>query len=98
MFNEYSRELYNELLHRGYEEEFCRLIAGELHTEFTTRRMIGYLRQFPTLPMAEIVDEMLAIEADRDAWIQKKQSEEAQQVINEFYMRDTSDSEEEDRY
>lgn len=97
MFNDFSKELYDVLLKRGYEEEFCRLIATELHTEFTVRRMIGYLRQFPTLPMAEIVDEMLAIEADRDAWIQKKQSEEAQQAINEYYMQGAFESDEECR-
>lgn len=92
--NEYSEELYNELVRRGYEERFCRLIAHEMHTEFTSRRMLGYLRQFPTLPMAEIVDEMLAIEADRDAWIQKKESEHAQQSINEFMMYGLTDDDE----
>lgn len=84
--SEYSRQLYKELLRRGYDQEFCRLIAKELHTDFTAKRMLGYLRQFPTVPMAELVDEMLAIEADRDSWINKKMSEHAQQSINDFLM------------
>lgn len=86
MLSEYSKELYKELLRRGYDPEFCKLISREMHTDFTAKRMLGYLRQFPTLPMEEIVDEMLAIESDRDAWIQKKQSEQAQQTINEIMM------------
>lgn len=84
--SEYSVQLYRELVRRGYDEEFCRLISRELHTDFTAKRMLGYLRQFPTLPMAEIVDEMLAIETDRDAWIRKKEAEHAQQTINEMML------------
>lgn len=82
----YGEKLYRELLSRGYDEKFCRLISQELRTDFTAKRMLGYLRQFPSLPPEEIVDEMLAIEADRDAWIKKKQSEQAQQSINEFML------------
>lgn len=95
MYSEYSKELYLELQRRGYDEKFCRLISRELHTDFTARRMLGYLRQFPSLPMEEVVDEMLAIEADRDAWIKKKQSEHAQQSINEFMMFGADDEFEE---
>lgn len=82
MQSESSKKLYKELLRRGYDEELCRLISAELNTDFTAGRMLGYLRQFQDLPAEEIVDEMLAIEADRDAWVQKKQAEHAQQVIN----------------
>lgn len=87
MNGEYSRLLYEELVKRGYQEDFCKAIAKELYSDFTAKRMLGYLRQYPTLPMTEVVDEMLAILSDRDEWIERKESEKAQQSINEWYHR-----------
>ena len=73
------------LLKRGYPEEFCDLITKNLNTDFTAKRMIGYLSHYSNLPKVEIVDEMLAILSDRNAIMRKKEMEHAQAKINELY-------------
>ena len=61
-----SIELYNTLLNRGFPQEFCEQISRNLNTDWTAQRMLGYLSHYRKLPMAEIVDEMLAILSDRN--------------------------------
>ena len=80
---ELSMQLYRILLERGYPEEFCDLITKNLNTDFTAKRMIGYLSHYSNLPEVEIVDEMLAILSDRNAIMRKKEMEHAQAKINE---------------
>ncbi|MBR2046639.1 MAG: hypothetical protein IJ958_11000 [Agathobacter sp.] len=82
---ELSMQLYRILLERGYPEEFCDLITKNLNTDFTAKRMIGYLSHYSNLPEVEIVDEMLAILSDRNAIMRKKEMEHAQAKINELY-------------
>lgn len=82
---ELSMQLYHILLKRGYPEEFCDLITKNLNTDFTAKRMIGYLSHYSNLPEVEIVDEMLAILSDRNAIMRKKEMEHAQAKINELY-------------
>lgn len=82
---ELSMQLYHLLLKRGYPEEFCDLITKNLNTDFTAKRMIGYLSHYSNLPEVEIVDEMLAILSDRNAIMRKKEMEHAQAKINELY-------------
>jgi len=82
---ELSMQLYRILLERGYPEEFCDLITKNLNTDFTAKRMIGYLSHYSNLPEVEIVDEMLAILSDRNAIMRKKEMEHAQVKINELY-------------
>ena len=82
---ELSMQLYCILLERGYPEEFCDLITKNLNTDFTAKRMIGYLSHYSNLPEVEIVDEMLAILSDRNAIMCKKEMEHAQAKINELY-------------
>ena len=82
---ELSMQLYRILLKRGYPEEFCDLITKNLNTDFTAKRMIGYLSHYSNLPEVEIVDEMLAILSDRNAIMRKKEMEHAQAKINELY-------------
>lgn len=84
--SEYSTKLYQELKRRGYREELCTAISYEMNTDYVAKRMLGYLAQFPKLPQEEIIDEMLAILSDRETYVQKKLSEEAQASINEFLM------------
>lgn len=62
---EKSIQLYHILQQRGYPESLCVLISRNLNTDFTAKRMIGYLSYYKTLPETEIVDEMLAILSDR---------------------------------
>lgn len=82
---ELSMQLYRILLERGYPEEFCDLITKNLNTDFTAKRMIGYLSHYSNLSEVEIVDEMLAILSDRNAIMRKKEMEHAQAKINELY-------------
>ena len=68
-------ELYNTLLNRGFPQEFCEQISLNLNTDWTAQRMLGYLSHYRKLPMAEIVDEMLAILSDRNRIMQKHEWE-----------------------
>ena len=81
-----SVELFNVLTKRGYSPEFSELISRQLNTPWTANRMLGYLRHLPVLREEDIVDEMLAILADRDRIRQKKELEHAQGMINGIYM------------
>ena len=67
----------------GYPVELGELIANELGTPKTMNRMISYLHQGKPTSAEEIVDEMLAIEADRDAWVRKKKAEYYNRKHNE---------------
>ncbi|MCQ2497148.1 MAG: hypothetical protein MJ131_11225 [Lachnospiraceae bacterium] len=98
MISEKSRELYNYMIEIGYSAEFSGLIAKNLNTDFTATRMLGYLAHYANyakLSDEEVVDEMLAILSDRDSWIKKKQSQEAQQAINEAIMYGLGEDDEE---
>ena len=85
--SEASKNLYQMMLDRGYPVEFCEVITQNLNTDFTAGRMIGYLSHYQTLPMEEIVDEMLVILTDRNRIMQKKELEHAQATINEIYRK-----------
>ena len=82
-----SMELYNTLLNRGYPQEFCEQISLNLNTDWTAQRMMGYLSHYKKLPMAEIVDEMLAILSDRNRIMQKHQLEDTNAKWNDFLNR-----------
>ena len=84
--SEKSIELYHIMLERGYPEEFCDLITKNLNTDFTAKRMIGYLKHYKKLPMEEIVDEMLAILSDRNRIMEKKEMESINDSWNNFLM------------
>ena len=53
---EKSMELYEMMLRRGYPEPFCDQITKNLNTDWTARRMIGYLSYYQKLPMEEVVE------------------------------------------
>ncbi len=78
-------QLYQIMVDRGYPENLCDLVTRNLNTDFTAGRMIGYLSHYSELPDVEVVDEMLAILADRNAIIKKKESEKAQAAISAMY-------------
>ena len=79
---EMSMLLYNMMLDRGYPEQLCDLVTRNLNTDYTATRMIGYLSHYSNLPDVEVVDEMLAIKSEIDAWKEKKTNEEANAVYN----------------
>ena len=82
-------ELYNLMIRKGYSQEFAQLVSREMRTEFTGRRMIGYIAaREGALPMEEVADEMMAILSDRERLIKKHISQNAQAAINEMYAAD----------
>lgn len=93
--SEQSIELYNLMLKRGYPERFCDEITKNLNTDFTARRMIGYLYQYDSLPMEEVVDEMLSILTDRQRIMQKMELERSNAYYNEFRRGGGFDSDDE---
>lgn len=62
----------------GYPEELADLLARQLGSPGAMDRMAAYLEKARPRNMEMIVDEMLAIQADIDAWRGKKESQEAQ--------------------
>lgn len=82
---ELSMQLYRMMLDRGYPEPLCDLVTQNLNTDYTASRMIGYLSHYSHLPELEVVDEMLAILSDRNAFIQKKEAEQANAAISRLY-------------
>ncbi len=74
-WKEAYRELIRSVTQRGYPEAFGKVIAKNLGSENTMRRMTAYLHSANPRSAEEIADEMLAIMSDRDRWIQKKEAE-----------------------
>ena len=81
-----NEELYNLMVRKGYPESFSRIVATELRTEFTSRRMIGYIKaREGVLPLEEVADEMMAILNDRERIKNKHIAQDAQAAVNEWY-------------
>ena len=77
-----SKELYQALQAKGYPDDFCRELAyRQLNTDYTATRMLGYLYRISELRIEDVVDEMLAIQSDRNAIIQKKELEHQEKLI-----------------
>lgn len=82
--SEESMRLYQIMLDRGYPEDFCLQVTLNLNTDWTARRMMGYLSHYKKLPLEEIADEMLSILSDRNRIMEKKDLEEINSKWNVF--------------
>ena len=71
-------QLASALSSLGYPEEFADLLAGQLGSPKAIDRLASYVRQAKPRTVEMIVDEMLAIQSDIDAWREKKENREAQ--------------------
>ena len=91
--NDISQRIYELMLRKGYPEDFARLIAVEMCTEFTGSRMYGYIAANEKLRLEDVADEMLAIKSDRDRLIDKHISEHAQASINRMYREQSIEQE-----
>ena len=80
-------ELLYAVVALGYPEEFGIVLAAELRTPKAMQRLAGYLRQAQPTSPEQIVDEMLAIAAMRDRWVEQKISEHANASLTAFYNR-----------
>ena len=72
----------------GYPEEFADLLAKQLGSPKGIDRLTSYLYQAKPGTMEMIIDEMLAILSDIDAWREKKESLEAQAGYNSWLNSD----------
>lgn len=66
----------------GYPETFADLLAKQLGSPKAIDRMTSYLDQAHPDSVEMIIDEMLAIRAEIEAWREKKESQEAQAEYN----------------
>ena len=89
-------ELAGTIVKMGYPEDFGKIIAKNLGSEKTMRRMTAYLHNAKPRSAEEIADEMLAIMGDRERWIKKKEAEQANARYNEllYYGLDVEETEE----
>lgn len=79
-------ELYDALREKGYPLDFCREVAyKQMNSDYTATRMLGYLYRTSAPRPEDVVDEMLAILSDRNAFIRKKEAEDAQATVNRIY-------------
>ncbi len=88
MICEESRKLYRMMKAKGFPEDFCREAAGMLNTEWTARRMIGYLAHVKKPSLEDAADEILAILEDRNRIMRKKVAESTNAAINRMIFTD----------
>lgn len=88
-------DLVHTIFLLGFPEELGDAIARHLGSPKAIDRMTAYLNYEMPKDANTIVDEMLAIRAEIDAWKEKKAGKEANTVYNEllWYGMDTGDDE-----
>ena len=77
--------LYKLMVHRGYPEEFSKLICNELGTDFLCDRLMYYIAGNEKHTLEDVADEMLSLKSFRDKLVEKHKAEYAQGKINELY-------------
>ncbi len=77
-------ELVRAVESLGFPGELGEAIASHLGSPKAMERMIAYLNYMKPKTEELIVDEMLAIRSEIDAWREKKASEEANARYNEM--------------
>lgn len=85
--------LVNAVTAIGFSAELGELLARELGSPKAIDRMASYVRQAHPRTEEMLVDEMLAIKAEIDAWRERKESMEAQASYNaRLYYRKMADN------
>ena len=77
-------ELVRSIEQLGFPAELGEAIAKHLGSPKAMERMISYLNYVKPKTEELVVDEMLAIRSEIDAWKEKKASEEANAIYNEM--------------
>ena len=83
-WNKTKDKLVEAIVALGFRKELGELIAKNLGSPKAMERMISYLSYVKPNTEELIVDEMLAICADINAWKDKKASEQANAAYNEI--------------
>ena len=87
-------ELVQVIESLGFPAELGAAIAKHLGSPKAMERMISYLHYVKPKSEELVVDEMLAIRSEIDAWREKKASEEANARYNEMLYYGLGDSDE----
>lgn len=87
-------ELVQAVESLGFQAELGEAIAKHLGSPKAMERMISYLRYVKPRREELVVDEMLAIRSEIDAWREKKASEEANAKYNEMLYYGLGDPDE----
>ena len=77
-------DLVRSIASLGFPAELGEAIARHLGSPRAMERMISYLHQVKPTTEELVVDEMLAIRSEIDAWKEKKASEKANAKYNEM--------------
>ena len=77
-------ELTAEVSALGYPEELGHEIAKHIGSPKGMQRMISYLRQVRPKKVEMVVDEMISIRSEIDAWREKKASQKANAAYNDM--------------
>ncbi len=87
-------ELVREVVSLGFPAELGELIARHLGSPKAIDRMTAYLRYEQPKDANTVVDEMLAIRAEIDAWKEKKIGIESNVLYNDFLYYGLEDEQE----
>ena len=79
-----KEQLVSAVRELGFPEELGEQVARQLGSPKAMNRMLSYLYHVKPRSAELIVDEMLAIYSEIDAWREKKASEEANAGYNEM--------------
>ena len=88
-------DLVNSITSLGFPEELGNEIAKTLGSPKAIRRMISYLHHVRPYNVEIVVDEMLAIRAEIDAWRDRKEALDANARYNEMRYYGLFDSDRE---
>ena len=88
--------LVQAVVRLGFPAELGEAAAKHLGSPKAMERMIAYLENVKPKSEELVVDEMLAIRSEIDAWREKKASEEANARYNELLFYGLESGEEED--
>ena len=77
-------QLAKAVVSLGYPGEFADLLAKQLGSPKAIDRLTSYLYHAKPRSMEMIIDEMLAIRAEIDAWARKKEGQSAQAGITRW--------------
>ena len=95
IWSEARNRLVSAVTTSGFSAELAELMAKQLKSPKAIDRMTSYIYQAHPRNEEMLVDEMLAICADIEAWREKKESQEAQAKYNTYlyYKKPVSDEE-----
>ncbi len=82
--SELSDGLYRLMIAKGYPPEFTDIVCSQLNTDFTAKRMIGFLSHFGRPSLESVADEMIAILEFRETIVEKKINENSNMKWNRF--------------